>query len=337
MSDMKHTLLLCLAAIALAACTQDELTDNPSATSQTLEIASATIARAEGDEATTTDAGTGTVDGNWVKDDEITVMFMGNNATAIYKYSNGSFTSDNPINCNGQTAFAQAWTNYGVTPNPYDGSPAQWKVETVQSGVGYRQSDFLYAGTQSYVGAGTPANFTFYHQTAKIVVHVRNSGIVARKSGLGMTVGNDNIYIDGKLSTPTNGVYTWTPGDTQGTITPYNLGQQPMSDGNTSLVSFGALVIPQTISEGQTLFTFTVDEQTYYYKVPTEKSITWNAGTEYTYNVMIGPDATTRSAGTPGCEVRLVEVQDMNEGGKTVTVTLGQQYSVPLIKSTSYP
>ena len=54
MSDMKHTLLLCLAVFVLAACTQDELTDNPSATSQTLEIASATIARAEGDEATTT-------------------------------------------------------------------------------------------------------------------------------------------------------------------------------------------------------------------------------------------------------------------------------------------
>ena len=51
MSDMKHTLLLCLAVFVLAACTQDELTDNPSATSQTLEIASATIARAEGDEA----------------------------------------------------------------------------------------------------------------------------------------------------------------------------------------------------------------------------------------------------------------------------------------------
>ena len=64
MSDMKHTLLLCLAAFTLAACTQDELTDNPSAMSQTLEIASATIARAEGDEATTTNAGTGTVDGN---------------------------------------------------------------------------------------------------------------------------------------------------------------------------------------------------------------------------------------------------------------------------------
>ena len=223
-----------------------------------------------------------------MKDDEITVMFMGNNATAIYKYSNGSFTSDNPINCNGQTAFAQAWTNYGVIKTkPYDASPAQWEVKTNQSGVGYRQSDFLYASTLQYeVGAGIPANFTFYHQTAKIVVHVRNSGIVAEKTGLGMTVGNGNIYIDGKLSGPTIDVYTWTPGDTQGTITPYNLGQQPMSDGTTSLVSFGALVIPQTIAGGETLFTFTVDEQTYYYKAPSG-GIMWSAGTEYTYNVTI--------------------------------------------------
>lgn len=309
---MKHIPWMLLAVLAFAtACTQDELTDNPSATSQTLEIASATIARAEGDEATTTNAGTGTVDGNWVKDDEITVMFMGNNATAIYKYSNGSFTSDNPINCNGQTAFAQAWTNYGVTPNPIIGSPAQWEVKTNQSGEGYLQSDFLYATSQGYVGAGTPANFTFFHQTAKIVMHVRNSGIVAGKTGLGMTVGNDNIYINGNLSTPVESVYTWTPGETKGTITPYTLGQQRMSDGTTSLVSFGALVIPQTISEGQTLFTFTVDGQTYYYKVPSG-GIKWETRKEYTYNVTIGPDATTRSAGTPGCEVKLVEVQDMN-------------------------
>ena len=289
---------------------QDELTDNPSATSQTLEIASATIARAEGDEATTTNAGTGTVDGKWVEGDEITVWFNDfNYTTATYEYRNGDFTSDNPIDCNGQTANAQAWTNYGVTT--YIMGPTGWKVKADQSGEGYRQSDFLYAQIQSSVGAGTPANFTFYHQTAKIVVHVRNSGIVIGKTGLGMTVGNDNIYINGNLSTPVNGVYTWTPGDTQGTITPYTLGQQPMSDGTTSLVSFGALVIPQTIAEEETLFTFTVEGQTYTYTVPTG-GIAWNMGTEYTYNVTIKSDATTRSAGTPGCEVRLVEVQDMN-------------------------
>lgn len=284
---MKHIPWMLLAVLAFAtACTQDELTDNPSATSQTLEIASATIARAEGDEATTTDAGTGTVDGNWVKDDEITVLFMGlyGNITATYKYTDEGFTSDNPIDCNGQTALAQAWTNYGVTTNIT--GLTSWKVETDQSGIGYRQSDFLYASSQGSVGASTPANFTFNHQTAKIVVHVRNSGIVAGKSGLGMTVGNGNIYIDGKLDGVADGVYIWNPGDTQGTITPYTLGQQPMSDRTTSLVSFGALVIPQTISEGNTLFSFTVDGQTYIYTVPTG-GIAWEGGTEYTYNVTI--------------------------------------------------
>ena len=289
MKTMKHIPWMLLAVLAFAtACTQDELTDNSSATSQTLEIASATIARAEGDEATTTDAGTGTVDGSWVKDDEITVWFMGlyGNITATYKYTDEGFTSDNPIDCNGQTSLAQAWTNNGVTTS-ISGMPAQWKVETDQSGIGYRQSDFLYASSQGSVGASTPANFTFYHQTAKIVVHVRNSGIVAGMTGLGMTVGNDNIYIDGKLGSSIDGIYSWTSGETKGTITPYTLGQKSMSDGNTSLVSFGALVIPQTISEGNTLFSFTVDEQTYYYEVPSG-GITWSAGTEYTYNVTIG-------------------------------------------------
>ena len=168
MKKMRHIPWMLLAVLAFAtACTQDELTDTPSATSQTLEIASATIARAEGDEATTTNAGTGTVDGNWVKDDEITVWFMGlyGNITATYKYTDEGFTSDNPIDCNGQTALAQAWTNYGVTTNITE--LTSWKVETDQRGIGYRQSDFLYASSQGSVGASTPANFTFYHQTAK--------------------------------------------------------------------------------------------------------------------------------------------------------------------------
>ena len=317
MKTMKHIPWMLLAVLAFAtACTQDELTDNPSATSQTLEIASATIARAEGDEATTTDAGTGTVDGNWVEGDEITVWFNDfNYTTATYEYRNGDFTSDNPIDCNGQTANAQAWTNYGVTISQYIHAPTGWTVQKDQSGEGYRQSDFLYATTLQYkVGASTPANFTFNHQTAKIVVHVRNSGIVAGKTGLGMTVGNDNICIYGKASS-LNGTMIWSQPDTPSTITPYTLGQQPMSDGNTSLVSFGALVIPQTIAEEETLFTFTVDGHTYTYTVPTG-GIAWNMGTEYTYNVTIKSDATTRSAGTPGCEVRLVEVQDMNEGAR---------------------
>lgn len=276
-----------LAVLAFAtACTQDELTDTPSATSQTLEIASATIARAEGDEATTTNAGTGTVDGNWVEEDEITVWFgTFNYTTATYEYRNGDFTSDNPINCNGQTANAQAWTNCGVTTS-ITGMPAQWKVETNQSGEGYRQSDFLYANTLQYeVGAGTPVNFTFYHQTAKIVVHVRNSGIVEGKTGLCMKVGDDNICIYGNVSL-FDVTMIWSQQNTPSTITPYNLGQQPMSDGNTSLVSFGALVIPQTIDEGNTLFSFTVDEQTYYYEVPSG-GIKWETRKEYTYNVTI--------------------------------------------------
>ena len=180
---------------------------------------------------------------------------------------------------------AQAWTICGVTTD-ITGMPAQWKVETNQSGEGYRQSDFLYANTLQYeVGAGTPVNFTFYHQTAKIVVHVRNSGIVEGKTGLGMTVGNDNICIYGKVSS-LNETMIWSQPDTPSTITPYTLGQQPMSDGNTSLVSFGALVIPQTIAEGNTLFTFTVDGQTYTYTVPTG-GIAWENGKEYTYNVTI--------------------------------------------------
>ena len=95
----------------------------------------------------------------------------------------------------------------------------------------------------------------------------------------------DNICIYGNVSL-FDETMIWSQQNTPSTITPYNLGQQPMSDGNTSLVSFGALVIPQTINEGNTLFSFTVDEQTYYYEVPSG-GITWSAGTEYTYNVTI--------------------------------------------------
>ena len=95
----------------------------------------------------------------------------------------------------------------------------------------------------------------------------------------------NNIVMDGTVSTDniSENYLNWTPGSTRGYITAYNLGPKPLaSDENeTSLASFAALVIPQTVKENE------------YYLVINNRSeyscyaIVWNAGHSYTYEVTI--------------------------------------------------
>ncbi|MBU3814950.1 MAG: fimbrillin family protein, partial [Candidatus Bacteroides intestinipullorum] len=78
----------------------------------------------------------------------------------------------------------------------------------------------------------------------------------------------------------------WTPGSTRGYITAYNLGPKPLaSDENeTSLASFAALVIPQTVKENEYYLVINNRSE---YSCYASKDIVWNAGHSYTYEVTI--------------------------------------------------
>ena len=162
------------------------------------------------------------------------------------------------------------------------------------TGDGYQSSDFLYAPAVE-VAHGKEAELTFYHQTAKVVVNIKKEGIMAENP-------THKVAIQGALSgtftapTGEDTFGTWTADASEGSITPQAIAPTEYA------ASYQALLIPQTISEGQTLFSFMVDGQTYTYTVPTG-GITWETGKEYTYNMTLTMNGTVtvdNAIGLPG-------------------------------------
>lgn len=151
-----------------------------------------------------------------------------------------SWLSDN------ETKLVRAW-HYG--DNSEDRSDS-WSVQTNQTGDNYAKSDLLFA--QATVSGRKEIALQFYHQVAKVVVHVHNVGPVYGSDDVSVTIGYmNNIVMNGTVSTDniSENYLNWTLGNARGYITAYSLGPQPLaSDENeTSLASFAALVIPQTV------------------------------------------------------------------------------------------
>lgn len=189
-----------------------------------------------------------------------------------------SWLSDN------ETKLVRAW-HYG---NNSEDRSDSWSVQTNQTGDNYAKSDLLFA--QATVSGRKEIALQFYHQVAKVVVHVRNVGPVYESDDVSVTIGYmNNIVMDGTVSTDNmDGNYLkWTPGNTMGTITAYSLGPQPLaSDENeTSLASFAALVIPQTV---ESLLPYLVIKNgSASYPCYSSTEITWESGHSYTYEVTI--------------------------------------------------
>lgn len=191
---------------------------------------------------------------------------------------------------------------YKTGEHPDSGS-FSWEVAGDQSGVGYTNSDFLYA-FDSFSFAENPKTLHFFHQTAKVVVHIiagdqTPADITGDK--ISMTIGDSGnpIYLQGKWKRPDShwiddnsrifGTWT-TSGQDKNIITPKELGPKDItvnSDKKQSLASYEALAIPQKISADNRLFKIEIDGYSpFYYTVPAE-GIEWKAGTEHTYYITI--------------------------------------------------
>ena len=189
-----------------------------------------------------------------------------------------SWLSDN------ETKLVRAW-HYGDNSEEH---PDSWSVQRNQgTDDNYAKSDLLFA--QGRVSGGQEIALKFYHQVAKVVVHVRNVGPVYESDDVSVTIGDiNNIVMNGTVSTDDmdGNYFNWTQGNTMGTITAYSLGPQPLaSDGNeTSLASFAALVIPQTVKENEYYLVINNRRE---YSCYASKDIVWKAGHSYTYEVTI--------------------------------------------------
>ena len=287
-------ILLLLAGI-LSACSHDDLTETRPAENGEPLVLTAVMADATTDTRATPDnswEGTETVIVEVIDNyDDTTTPDWTQAKRGIYTASTDgklTFTSGTQSTwlSDNETKLVRAW-HYGDNSEEH---PDSWSVQRNQgTDDNYAESDLLFAQA-TVVRGGEEIALEFYHQVAKVVVHVRNVGPVYGSDDVSVTIGYmDNIVINGTVSTDniSENYLNWTPGSTMGTITAYSLGPKPLaSDENeTSLASFAALVIPQTV---ESLFPYLdIKNGLRSYPCYSSTEITWEAGHSYTYEVTI--------------------------------------------------
>ena len=280
-------ILLLLAGI-LSACSHDDLTETrPAENGEPLVLTAVMVDATTGTRATP--------DNSWEGTERFIVEVTDNYRTdaaqiktAVYSiddsdklvYESGeqsSWLSDN------ETKLVRAW-HYGDNSTTLSSS---WSVQTNQTDDNYAKSDLLFAQT-TVIGRQEIA-LKFYHQVAKVVVHIRNVGPVYGSDEVSVWIGNSTVAKDGTVSTDNiSGNYlNWTPGSPIWSITAYNLGQQPLAsnENETSLASFAALVIPQTVESYK--YYLAIYDGVVSYRCYSSTDITWEAGNSYTYDVTV--------------------------------------------------
>lgn len=286
-------ILLLLAGI-LSACSHDDLTETRPAENSEPLVLTAVMADATTDTRATPDnswEGTETVIVEVIDNyDDTTTPDWTQAKRGIYTASTDgklTFTSGTQSTwlSDNETKLVRAW-HYGDNSEEH---PDSWSVQRNQgTDDNYAKSDLLFA--QGRVSGRQEIALKFYHQVAKVVVHVRNVGPVYGSNDVSVTIGEmNNIVMNGTVSTDniSENYLNWTPGSTMGTITAYSLGPKPLaSDENeTSLASFAALVIPQTVDS---LFPYLdIKNGLSSYPCYSSTEITWEAGHSYTYEVTI--------------------------------------------------
>ena len=287
-------ILLLLAGI-LSACSHDDLTETrPAGNGEPLVLTAVMADATTGTRATPDNSweGTETVIVEVIDNyDDTTTPDWTQAKRGIYTASTDgklTFTSGEQSSwlSDNETKLVRAW-HYGDNSEEH---PDSWSVQRNQgTDDNYAESDLLFAQA-TVVRGGEEIALEFYHQVAKVVVHVRNVGPVYGSDDVSVTIGYmDNIVINGTVSTDniSENYLNWTPGSTMGTISTYSLGPKPLaSDENeTSLASFAALVIPQTV---ESLFPYLdIKNGLRSYPCYSSTEITWEAGHSYTYEVTI--------------------------------------------------
>ena len=247
---MKYTALLCaMAAIGLAACTQDELTDGTLPEGKYPLVINAT-----GLQTATLDT-RATVDGDWNGVNSVAVQ-VGNevkeySVTASSDYTTATLSNDtDPFYWNAKTMTVSAWHPYGETM-------PEVVVKEDQSRVSdFGSSDCISAENQT-VKIENPT-LVFSHRTARVKVILK--------------AGNDITSLEGATVSITG---LTTEGGNPATITPYN------SADNT----FEAILRPQTISAHEPFIQVVLEGETYSYGLA--EDITLEANHRYTYTVTV--------------------------------------------------
>lgn len=172
--------------------------------------------------------------------------------------------------------------------------PSSWTVTSNQNsnnGAGFRQSELLYAPPTAVYR--DPADrfkqvIYFYHQTAKIIIRIKNSGVMATNPEVltSVTIGDATYPIAMKASwtEPENSNFgTWTLDETQmGYITPH---QTTLDDTENYVQRYEALLIPQDLDHTP-LLAFVINGTSFYYS-PGGGQAEFQSGYQFIYDIEI--------------------------------------------------
>ena len=295
--------------MTLASCSQDELADCGQGTPLPPGEYPLTLTASSIGETVATPATRSTVDNEW--NNEQVYVQVYDNYTLDQQLQWGEATIQTYIVAKGGTMnqtsgddvywqtsdekkAIRAWcvpkvTEYQINP------PSSHTVETGQSGEGYAQSDYLYAGCISGFADGkNSVHLQFYHQVAKLRIRiVRGDNTPADFSVTGLTikgVATQGNFTAPQISENDNRYGTWDiSGQKTEDITPHNASNEDGQTDSNILAAYEAIVIPQTVKHNTKLFTITADGYSNFAYTITEPNV-WEPGGEYTYTITIKGD-----------------------------------------------
>lgn len=306
MKLMKKYFILAAVALTMAACSNDEganiandgtiriTTDLGKAGTRTIDQTVQATQIANGGSvwvSFTTDMGTpdqGESASATAGDGKWTTGSTPNTASAAYAADgSGNLSSTSPTKwpkngANGtttETVSIEAWAPFSSAPT-IDVTTIETKADQTTE-ANYTASDYLYGKRSSFAWAtiASPVLVTFDHKLAKINVNVSNSD-GSSVTGAKVVFGPNTL--DREATLKANGVVDATGGSATGAIT--------MATALDANATASCIIIPQTITAGQVLFTITLGSTTYTCTATAAK--TYDPTKVYTYNLSLS-DGTT--------------------------------------------
>lgn len=280
--------------LMLAACTPDEVTDDTRLPEGKYPF---TLTAEMNGLAATTRA---TADGSWEGNEKVAVQETTGNGAVVKEYtvtqSTGALTSTNPFYWQKTTEEKQVSAWYVGTGEYKNTQPTAWSVkpdqsqtETGKSSSNYQCSDFLYAPQTGISYGSSEKKLTFYHQTAKVVINIRNAAPLTQTNQI-TSISINNVALNGNFSVSDGLKVEASASKTN--ITPkqatantgVNFGS---GSSEAALASYEALVIPQEVKAGDKFIGITLtDDITYYYKAVANYN-KLEAGHVHTYNITV--------------------------------------------------
>ena len=273
---MKKYMILAAAAIAMAACSNDESNNNVDPNIISLSASIGGVTRANVD-------ATSAQNEQFVADKSIFVEAYKTEQSSTY--TTGNYVTGAGGTMTGTLYYPSTGENIDICayyPNTVSSSTTSFAVGATQTTeANYQDYDLMYATKLTDKAKNSTHGLTFHHALSKIVVNISGTN--------GVTDENINslvsaVKINGtKLTASTtidNG--TITISGTTGDATDINI------TGATSKLSQAGIIVPQTVTEGTTFITVTYNSQDYTYAIPAGGKI-FAAGNVYTYSLTLSP------------------------------------------------